>query len=531
MKTKYIISIFVLLLSAFAAFGQTSWLDRPLRTWNNSANVPVPPRTARINPANPACRDSVRRPETIADRAVTRAGWSLFGAAQIYGAVTLLNGTADFDGMCRPMLYNTFIFVGARFAGTLSPEAMNSRTDGALTEATLIDAKSISAEFARYTSTDGLCCPSQTSAVTYEITGVRVEAKDVNTFLGCAPQSIEHAVSNIVRGTVSMSGSASLPRNSILNVRIVDAANRNIAPRLITEQRIDLAGRQLPVEFELRIDPRDMDLRNNYSLEADVSSAGRVLYRSDPGIMLPGAGSLGSIIVYPVGAGQTRNEGTLNLTVTYRERVNLPRDAEVRAKLVEVSTAGVADRVIAEEIHRPDGRQVPLRFDLKYDRNLINPRRRYVVQAEIFIEGKRSFGSDAEYAVLTEGNPGSSIVIMLAALREEEPAIVTGKSVSISKFGTGSLEIEGQGSEFLIRASVNVKTDGSAEVSLNPIGTSKKFSGDLVFADNDTLRIRVRNYEGSDATGEIEVRYSGQRLNSVSSKDLVVDGQKARVSF
>jgi hypothetical protein len=41
-------------------------------------------------------------------------------------------GTAGYDGMCRPRQYQDFVFVGSVFAGTLSPQPMDSRTDGAL---------------------------------------------------------------------------------------------------------------------------------------------------------------------------------------------------------------------------------------------------------------------------------------------------------------------------------------------------------------------------------------------------------------
>ncbi|MFT3743381.1 MAG: LppP/LprE family lipoprotein [Pyrinomonadaceae bacterium] len=87
-----------------------------------------------------------------------------------FGQVTVVNGMAGADGMCRPSLYNTFVFVGGRFAGTLSPTTMESRSDGSLSRATLNSPENITAEFSRYRSSDALCCPSQTSFVTYSVT-------------------------------------------------------------------------------------------------------------------------------------------------------------------------------------------------------------------------------------------------------------------------------------------------------------------------------------------------------------------------
>jgi hypothetical protein len=59
--------------------------------------------------------------------------------------------------------------VEGRYAGTLSPVLMNSRTDGALAVARLMSATAIQAEFVRYGTADVLCCPSRTSAVMYRI--------------------------------------------------------------------------------------------------------------------------------------------------------------------------------------------------------------------------------------------------------------------------------------------------------------------------------------------------------------------------
>jgi hypothetical protein len=63
-----------------------------------------------------------------------------------------------------------FVFVDGRFAGTLSPELMNSRTGGTATEVRLYSASHVAAEFARYTEKDPLCCPLCTSSVSLQIT-------------------------------------------------------------------------------------------------------------------------------------------------------------------------------------------------------------------------------------------------------------------------------------------------------------------------------------------------------------------------
>jgi hypothetical protein len=109
----------------------------------------------------------VRRAATADDEAVQRAGWLLVGPLQTFSGTTIITGTSDFDGMCRPVRYQLFAFVDGAFAGTLSPVLMTSRTDGAQSRLYLYRAGELAAEFLRYTDADPLCCPSRVSRVEY----------------------------------------------------------------------------------------------------------------------------------------------------------------------------------------------------------------------------------------------------------------------------------------------------------------------------------------------------------------------------
>ncbi len=42
--------------------------------------------------------------------------------------------------MCRPVLFQQFVFADGAFAGTLAPAATLPRTDGALTDAAIAEA-------------------------------------------------------------------------------------------------------------------------------------------------------------------------------------------------------------------------------------------------------------------------------------------------------------------------------------------------------------------------------------------------------
>jgi hypothetical protein len=179
-----------LLLVAQPAFAQTGgWLAKPLSPWNLAgAAVPKAPKPKGDSPSDPRCAGGVRHPETAVEGAVTTAGWSLFSTPRVKGDTTVLLAEASVDGMCRPWDYQAFVFVKRRFAGTLSPTLMDSRTDGALSEVRLLSPTSIQVVFLRYVDADPLCCPSRLTTVRYRVEGrgkgpvvVPVSAKSKST--------------------------------------------------------------------------------------------------------------------------------------------------------------------------------------------------------------------------------------------------------------------------------------------------------------------------------------------------------------
>ena len=110
--------------------------------------------------------------KTPSESAIANAGWipfRLFDREIVRGDVEIVGGMAGADGMCRPAPFNVFVFVGGRFAGTLSPTPMTSRLDGSIGAARLVEDDLVSAEFVRYGPDDPLCCPSSRVTVRYRI--------------------------------------------------------------------------------------------------------------------------------------------------------------------------------------------------------------------------------------------------------------------------------------------------------------------------------------------------------------------------
>jgi heat shock protein HslJ len=172
----------------------TSWLDEAKpASWNTPGRaIPAAPKIQGA--LDTRCRDASRPPQLDEDRRVRDQGWDLDGAYQGGWDILVLRGTAGYDGMCRPRQYQDFVFVRGEFVGTLSPRPMDSRTDGALQRVFLQSATRLTAEYARYSAKDALCCPSRTTTKVFEV------AND-GQVLQLAPQTSAPSPSSGLAGT------------------------------------------------------------------------------------------------------------------------------------------------------------------------------------------------------------------------------------------------------------------------------------------------------------------------------------------
>ncbi|MCY4435927.1 MAG: YbaY family lipoprotein [Chloroflexi bacterium] len=106
-------------------------------------------------------------------------------------------------------------------------------------------------------------------------------------------------------------------------------------------------------------------------------------------------------------------------TVTYRERIALTPGARLVVELRDVSLQDAAAPLIARQTIESPG-QVPIAFNVEYNRDDINSRNTYAIQAKIIeSDGRLAFINDTAYDVITRGNP--TRVDMLLVLVEPPP--------------------------------------------------------------------------------------------------------------
>ncbi len=160
--------MFLVLWPCSAAAQTASWLDVPPPAWNLIGKGQPPHAPVRAS-ADPRCQNREKVPAYAEETQLSVAGWKLesYWPAQITVDITIVIALSDYDGMCRPAGFNVFVFSGGRFAGTLSPSPMDSRTDGVLASSgtgpavKVLPDGTLEAEFQRYSPADPRCCPSR----------------------------------------------------------------------------------------------------------------------------------------------------------------------------------------------------------------------------------------------------------------------------------------------------------------------------------------------------------------------------------
>ena len=113
------------------------------------------------------------------------------------------------------------------------------------------------------------------------------------------------------------------------------------------------------------------------------------------------------------GIWERRTFAELSGTVTYLQRLALTPEAVVQVELRDVSKADADAPLIAKQILRPAGKQVPLAFSLDYDPADIQPGRAYAVSARITDRGQLAYVTDTKVPVLTGGAPSSAEIVVV----------------------------------------------------------------------------------------------------------------------
>jgi putative lipoprotein len=115
------------------------------------------------------------------------------------------------------------------------------------------------------------------------------------------------------------------------------------------------------------------------------------------------------------------SQNTVSGNVVYRERIALPPDAAIEVKVQDISASN-APKTIAETVFAPEGKQVPIPFQLSYNPADVNPAHRYQVSANISVNGKPMFITRTPLWVITQGAKSQVDILLQQAATQPEAA-------------------------------------------------------------------------------------------------------------
>jgi uncharacterized lipoprotein YbaY/heat shock protein HslJ len=102
--------------------------------------------------------------------------------------------------------------------------------------------------------------------------------------------------------------------------------------------------------------------------------------------------------------------------VNYRERIALTQEAVLEVSLQDVSRQDTEAVLISQQSIKNPG-QVPIEFNLEFDRSLIDERMSYAISARLYEGKKLMFVNDEHIPVLTRG-AGNTVDILLKRIPE-----------------------------------------------------------------------------------------------------------------
>lgn len=101
--------------------------------------------------------------------------------------------------------------------------------------------------------------------------------------LGCAAGRAQMPTPDeqgVLRGSVTYRERVALPPDAVVEVWLTDVSPLILALALIAETTVPSQGRQVPIPFELRYDPKKIQPDHIYAVKATIRSAGQILFET-----------------------------------------------------------------------------------------------------------------------------------------------------------------------------------------------------------------------------------------------------------
>lgn len=133
---------------------------------------PQPPNNGGASVAD-NCSADAPAPNTPEEKELVASGnRHLTGKAArggLAGETYAVEAALGYDGQCRPDPYQIYVFHNQKLVGTVVPQAMHARSDGAITDFKLLDAQHLQADIAHYGPDAPACCASSTETRVFDL--------------------------------------------------------------------------------------------------------------------------------------------------------------------------------------------------------------------------------------------------------------------------------------------------------------------------------------------------------------------------
>lgn len=122
---------------------------------------------------------------------------------------------------------------------------------------------------------------------------------------GCAVDALSPASSAKVTGSVTYRERIALPPSAVVKIRLVDVSRADAPSTVLGEQVIKAAGHQVPIAFDIAYDPKRIEERFSYAVQARIEDEdGRLRFISERhyAVLTRGAGRRVDLVLSAVAA-------------------------------------------------------------------------------------------------------------------------------------------------------------------------------------------------------------------------------------
>jgi putative lipoprotein len=159
-----------------------------------------------------------------------------------------------------------------------------------------------------------------------------------------------------------------------------------------------------------------------------------------------------SILHAPVAAAK---DARVSGNISYRERIALPPGFVARVELLDISRQDAAAKTV-NSIELTPAHQIPIPYEIGFDKTRINPRHSYAVRGQIFVEGRLWFTSTQVIPVITRGAPHHADILLQRAASPQ-----TGNEAASNFVGDWLVEdISGRGVTDTLQSTLTFDANG-----------------------------------------------------------------------